>query len=464
MARENSTLASRLPSIDALLNSEDIQSLIEQWGRASVRDAVRQIQVNLRNEKAKSQIPSSEITSFYRQAIAQWLQSNRHPSYTRVFNVTGTLLHSNLGRAQISEELLERVKDSITRPSSLEFDLIAGTRGQREEVVCERICRLIDCEAAAVVNNNAAAVLIALNTFACDKTVVVSRGELIEIGGSFRLPEIMESAGCELIEVGTTNRTHLSDYKKAIAHDPALLLKVHPSNYRIDGFTKSVSYRELANLAKRAAVPLVVDLGSGALIDTRQFGLPKEPNPQDPLLDGVDLVTFSGDKLLGGPQCGLIVGSAELINRIEANPLKRALRTSKTTLALLDETIKAYEDPDSVVDKVHALKLLSLSSNELNRRAKRTHESLTEVLSDEFSIEIQPSEVEVGSGAMPGHTLPSVAVAISHDSNRAIENLLQTFRLAEIPVIGRIYRGKLELNMHGAEPIDEFVENLTTLE
>ena len=450
-----------IPSIDRLLSAAFLEDIVHSWGRESVRAAIRAIQDRVRSSGGTLEI--EDVESFYRSEIEGWLSTERLQGYRRVFNLTGTILHTNLGRARIDERMYERVKPLVTEPASIEFDLNSGARGQREEAVCERLCRLVIAEAAAIVNNNAAAVLILLHTLARDCNVVVSRGELIEIGGSFRLPEIMEAAGCHLVEVGTTNRTHLRDYERALTHEPALLLKVHPSNYRIQGFTTEVNTKALSQLANTNNIPCVVDLGSGALVDTRQFGLPREPLPGDVLNDGADLVTFSGDKLLGGPQAGLLVGSRELIDRINANPMKRALRTSKLTLALLDETLKAYEDVEQVRDRVPTLRSLSKSLSELNVRAKQIHAQLAECLPAQFTVDIQSSEAEVGSGAMSGHTIPSVAVVIGGGSNKATQQLLSTLRELPTPVVGRIYKGSIYLDVRGAEPLDEFLLNLDSL-
>ena len=450
-----------IPSIDRLLSAPFLEEIVADWGRESVRAAIREIQDRVRANEGTAEI--NDVESFYRDKIERWLATERLRGYQRVFNLTGTVLHTNLGRARIDESMYERAKQLVTQPASIEFDLNTGNRGHREEAVCERLCRLVDAEAAAIVNNNAAAVLILLHTLAYDRNVVVSRGELIEIGGSFRLPEIMEAAGCRLVEVGTTNRTHLRDYEDALAKDPALLLKVHPSNYRIQGFTKEVNTKELSQLATEHNIPCTIDLGSGALVDTRQFGLPREPIPSDVLNEGADLVTFSGDKLLGGPQAGLLVGSRELIDRINSNPMKRALRTSKLTLALLDETLKAYEDIEHVRDNVPTLRILSLSPNELQARAKMIHARLATLVPAEFTINIEASEAEVGSGAMPGYPLESVAVSLKGNSNASTQQLFVSLRELPVPVIGRMFKGAIHLDVRGAEPLDEFIFNLDSL-
>ncbi len=449
------------PSIDRLLRAPQLNPSIEHWGRASVREAIRAIQVHLR-ECAVS-IDTADVETFYATEIEQWLSEHRTRGYECVFNLTGTILHTNLGRALISDAMFERVRPSVTRPATIEFDLKTGKRSQREQSVCERLCRLVDAEAAAIVNNNAAAVLITLNTLARDRNVVVSRGELIEIGGSFRLPEIMETAGCRLIEVGTTNRTHIEDYQMALAENPALLLKVHPSNYRIVGFTNEVSGQSLSQLAHKHSIPYVVDLGSGALIDTRQFGLPHEPMPGDVLKTGASIVTFSGDKLLGGPQGGLIVGKQTYIDAINSNPMKRAVRMSKLTLALLDETLKAYEDKEHLIDRIPTLHSLALKERELQKRATHVHACLTDKIASPCTIAVKTSSAEVGSGALPGHSLPSLAVEIRTPNGTSSQQLLQSLRSLPIPVIGRIYKSAVSLDMHGAEPLDELIANLRKL-
>lgn len=450
-----------LPSVDSLLNSAPFEPLISIWGRASIREAIRAVQTELR--ELNSTTSDLLSASNYSPKVEQWLASNRRRSYTRVFNVSGTILHTNLGRALIDPTQLESVTSLITHPATIEFDLDTGKRGQREAAVCERLCRLTNAEAASIVNNNAAAVMIALHTLANDKNVVVSRGELIEIGGSFRLPEVMTAAGCRLLEVGTTNRTHLKDYEAALDSNPALFLKAHPSNYRIEGFTQEVSAKSLSQLSNRSGVPTLVDLGSGALTDTRQFGLPKEPMPSDLLAAGIDLVTFSGDKLLGGPQAGLIVGSRTLIEKINANPMKRALRTSKITLALLEETLKAYEDPDQLVKRIPTIRLLTLSKKALQHRANQTQRVLAEVLPDDFVLSIETSEAEVGSGSMPGNSKPSIAVTIQDRSNQATQGLFDELRQLPTPIVGRLKNGAIYLDMHGAEPLGEFLDTLKHL-
>lgn len=451
----------QLPSVDRLLNDDQIKPLVELWGRASIHAAIRAIQDDLRSGDS-SRIASLN-SSEYANAIENWLVVNRKRAYQRVFNTTGTILHTNLGRALIDPDLYDRVRSLVTEPATIEFDLDSGQRGQREAAVCERLCRLTNAEAASIVNNNAAAVLIVLNTLANEKKVVVSRGELIEIGGSFRLPDIMRTAGCELLEVGTTNRTHKRDYEAAIAQQPALLLKAHPSNYRIEGFTQEVNASDLAQLGKANGIPSLVDLGSGALVDTRQFGLPREPIPSDLLNVGIDLVTFSGDKLLGGPQAGLIVGSQDLIDAINGNPMKRAMRTSKITLALLDETLKAYEDSEQLQVKIPTLRALGTGEKELRHRARLAQQVLAETIKSEFGVTVEESEAEVGSGSMPGNTLPSIALRVQGVSNTKTQEFHAALRRLTPAIIGRLSKGAVYLDMRGAQPIGEFLDTLKQL-
>lgn len=449
----------RLSSVDKLVRAPELLDLIANWGRLSVTEALRAIQADLRANEIQ---PKGISHDKYRDLAESWLCKHRTHGYLPVFNLTGTLIHTNLGRATIDPELVQRAVHASTRPITLEYNLRHGGRGDREAVVRDRLCHLTGAESAVVVNNNAAAVWIALNTLAYNKEVIVSRGELIEIGGSFRLPELMSRAECKLIEIGTTNRTWIKDYKAAISSETALLLKVHPSNYSIHGFTHSVNEQELIELAQHKGLPLVLDLGSGALTDLQRFGLPAEPQPNCFLKAGVDLVTFSGDKLLGGPQAGIIVGRKELCEQINANPLKRALRMDKFSLALLNETLKAYEDPDNLHKHVRLIRELTVTPRQLKHRATKIHALLVEKLS-EFEVQISPSESQLGSGAQPDATLPTIAITIGHDSQSRIIQLEELLRELTPPVLGRISKDLLLLDMRGADPLDELLTALESL-
>jgi L-seryl-tRNA(Ser) seleniumtransferase len=347
---------------------------------------------------------------------------------------------------------------------NLEFDLATGRRGDREAPVEARLRRLTGAEAATVVNNCAAALMLVLNSFALTREVPVSRGELIEIGGSFRLPDIMARAGCRLVEIGATNRTRLADYADAVTPDTALLLKVHPSNYRIQGFTEAPSIRELAALARERSLPLCVDLGSGALLDFARWGLPHEPTPQELLDQGADLVIFSGDKLLGSVQAGIVVGRADLVAVCRRNPMKRALRADKVTLALLEHTLGLYEDPVRLAEELPMLQWLDVADDELHRRGAALAGRLRARLGSAFTIEVEPSRAEMGSGSLPEETIGSLAVTIANPEDRALRELLTALRALPIPVIGRIGQGRVWLDLRGARPLDDLLASIDALD
>jgi L-seryl-tRNA(Ser) seleniumtransferase len=351
---------------------------------------------------------------------------------------------------------------------ALEFDLAGGRRGERDDVVRGLLRELTGAEDATVVNNNAAAVLIVLNTLAKGRAAIVSRGELIEIGGAFRMPEIMSRAGAKLVEIGTTNRTHAKDYAGAINAKTGLILKVHTSNYRIEGFTAEVSARQLATLARAHGVPLVNDLGSGTLVDLARFGLAHEPTVAEALADGADLVTVSGDKLLGGPQAGFIVGRKELIARINRNPMKRVLRVDKIRLAAIEATLKLYRNPDGLARQLPTIRLLSRPGEEIAALARRIAPVMAVKLGNAFSVDVIACASQVGSGALPLETVPSAGLAIhptgKHAVGRALSGLTAALRRLPIPVIGRIEDQALVLDLRCLEDETGFVANLATLD
>lgn len=442
-----------LPGVDALLQSTELEALIESHGKQTIRDALRDIQSDMRSTKV---VPDwANNPAEYARVVHRSMFGQR---YTPVFNLTGTVIHTNLGRAILSESLWTEIAPLITRPMNLEYDLVAGQRGNRDEVLEERLCRLTGCEAATIVNNNAAALMLVLNTFALGKQVPVSRGELIEIGGSFRLPELMTRSGCNLLEVGTTNRTHGKDFA-AVIDQAAMLLKVHPSNYHISGFAKEVSASELAVMAQQQGIPSCVDLGSGTLVDLTRWGLPAEPTPQSVLADGIDLVTFSGDKLLGGAQAGIIVGKRELLAQIKSNPMKRALRADKITLAVLDATLRQYETPDTLNEAIPLLRTLTLDERTLQDRAGK----IAQVFGPSWETSIVASHGQIGSGALPDKTIDSVALTLQHAHFRP-DTICNKLRALSTPVVGRISDDKVWLDMRGADPIDELCSVLTELE
>ncbi len=449
----------QLPSVDNVLRESAVAALARRWGPATVKQAVRALQAAAR--AAENPPDWAACERGYPAPADEWLRTHVGEGYQTVFNLTGVLVHSNLGRSLIAPDIAQAALRAATRPVTLEFDLETGQRGDREGIVAHRLRLLTGAEAACVVNNNAAAVLLALNTLALGREVPVSRGELIEIGGSFRLPEVMERAGCRLREVGTTNRTHPGDYQAAIGEHTALLLKAHPSNYRVSGFTCAVSVRELAAIARRHDLAAMVDAGSGALVDLRRFGLPHEATPRELLADGADLVTFSGDKLLGGAQAGILVGRRTLIERINANPMKRALRLDKLALALLDETLKTYENADTVAERVPLLRDLALPLTELERRAAIVVDALPAIAG--MQVAVSPSQAQIGSGAMPGDALESRAVTLEFTSDVRLRECAAALRRLRPAVIGRIAGGQLLLDMRGATPIEELAATLQNL-
>ncbi len=452
-----STSLRDLPGIDRLLNADALTSSISDYGEPRVKATLRELQAGWRQQGEAPDWASDPMA--YAEALTARLGQQ---AYTPVFNLTGTIIHTNLGRALVSETLYRSVEPLVTQPMNLEYDLAGGQRGDREKFVEDRLTLLTGAEAATIVNNGAAALMLILNTLALGKSVPVSRGELIEIGGSFRLPDIMTRSGCELVEVGTTNRTHLKDFASAITARTGLLLKVHPSNYHISGFTKEVSISELAALAHEKDLPLAVDLGSGTLVDLTRYGLPHEPMPQEVLAQGADLVSFSGDKLLGATQAGIVVGRKDLIKALKQNPMKRALRPDKLTLAFLEQTLKLYETPEKLADDLPLLKTMTTPEAVLRQRADRVIAALSGPLSA-FRIEAADSECQIGSGSLPDRRLPSVAVTIHHDEEANVRGLLERLRGLPVPVIGRISESRLWLDMRGAERLDPLIENLNKL-
>ncbi len=448
-----SPLAS-LPAVDRLLRGPEAEALLATHGRTAVTEAIRRVLAALRAART----PAASESEILRQVDAR-LAREGAPSLRSVFNLTGTVLHTNLGRALLPPEAIEAVVAAARSPVNLEYDLDAGRRGERDTHVEAILCRLTGAEAATVVNNNAAAVLLVLNTLANRKEVPTSRGELIEIGGSFRMPEIVARAGSRLREVGTTNRTHLADFAGAIGPKTGAVLKVHTSNYAIEGFAAAVDEAALAGLCRERDVPFVVDLGSGTLVDLRRFGLPQEPSAADALNAGADIVTFSADKLLGGPQAGIIVGRKALIDRIRRNPMKRALRVDKLTLAALAAVLQLYADPDRLVERLPTLRLLARPLDELRALAAQLCPAVRAAVKGQARVEVVDCESQIGSGALPTQRIASAGLALRPGNVR----LAAAFRALPVPVLGRLQDGAFILDLRCLEDEAAFAAQLDRL-
>jgi L-seryl-tRNA(Ser) seleniumtransferase len=448
-----------LPAVDAVLRSAEGAALIARHGRSLVTEAVRDALALHRQRRAPASV--AEIV----QAGAAALAELTRPSQRRVFNLTGTVLHTNLGRAPLPEEAIAAAAEAMRSPTNLEYDIDSGRRGERDDHIARWLTRLTGAEAALAVNNNAGALVLALNALAAGRETLVSRGELIEIGGAFRLPDIMARAGTVLREVGTTNRTHLRDFTDAIGPETGLILKVHTSNYAISGFTTAVPAPKLAALAREHDVPFVEDLGSGTLADLEPWGLPQEPTVAEALRAGADLVTFSGDKLLGGPQAGLIVGRADLVAQLARNPLKRALRLDKIRLAALEAVLRLYADPDRLAERLPTLRLLKRLRTEIEAAAQRLLPAAAAVLDGIAAVKVVETRSQIGSGALPVSLLPSAGLALAplRRGGNAAEALARALRSLPIPVIGRIEDGRVILDLRCLEDEGEFVQQLGAL-
>jgi L-seryl-tRNA(Ser) seleniumtransferase len=457
-------LMARVPSVDKVMASAEFAPLIDEYGRTQVlralRDALDAWRIGAQaGDAAASPAVSALDTTQLRATVAAALRARNASRLRSVFNLTGTVLHTNLGRALLPDESVRAVTTALTQPANLEFDLATGTRGDRDDLIDDLVCELTGAEAATVVNNNAAAVLLTLSALAAKKEVVVSRGELVEIGGAFRIPDIMSRAGAKLREVGTTNRTHLKDYEQAINARTALLMKVHASNYAISGFTKEVGIEEIAPLARARGLALAVDLGSGTLVDLGEWGLPREPTVRETVAAGADLVTFSGDKLLGGPQAGLIVGRRDLIAKIKKHPLKRALRVGKLTLAALEPVLQLYRAPEKLAERLTTLRLLTRSADDIQGAAQRVLPALQQAIGARYSVAAEPMFSQIGSGALPVEVLPSYGLVVRMaDGKRGGRHLLaleKQLREMARPVIGRIADDALRLDLRCLEAADE---------
>ena len=492
-AEEGGSLAF-LPGVDRILRRPEVEAFVLEHGREPVVESVRGALDEFRTAARRSgggtgggtdpasrsglepgpgmhTTPDAEdLERLVAEAALRRARAAVAPSLRPVLNLSGTVLHTNLGRAELPEVAVEAMAEAARSAMNLEIDLATGRRGERDTHVEGWLARLTGAEAATVVNNNAAAVLLVLNTLALGREVPVSRGELIEIGGSFRLPEIMGRAGCRLVEVGTTNRTHLEDFARAFGERTGAVMTVHTSNYVVEGFTAAPKPAQLAALARERGVPWVHDLGSGTLVDLERFGLPHEPTPREALADGADLVTFSGDKLLGGPQAGIVAGRADLVSAVRRNPMKRALRVDKITLAALAALLPLYANPERLVRELPALRRLVRREPEIRASAERVAAGLRGRFGG--SVEVVECASRIGSGALPVDTLPSAGVAFRpppsgsggrRTSGRQVEELAADLRALPLPVIGRIREGALVLDLRCLERESDLLDALAPL-
>ena len=451
---------SQLPSVDRLLSAPALAALVDAHGHAVVTGGIRAVLAAVRGEIRQGAPLPDDAALIAR--VGAGVTAAMRPKLRPVFNLSGTVLHTNLGRAPLPEEAVQALIAAARAPCALEYDIESGGRGDRDSVVDELLCELTGAEAATVVNNNAAAVFLLLNTLAQKKQVIVSRGELVEIGGAFRVPDIMSRAGAKLVEVGTTNRTHLKDFAEALAAGAArtaMLMKVHASNYAIHGFTHAVPEAELAALAHQHGLPFVIDLGSGTLADLTAYGLPHEPTAAEAIAAGADLVCFSGDKLLGGPQAGLLVGRKDLIAKIKKNPLKRALRVGKLTLAALEAVLALYRDPARLHLRLTALRQLTRPEAEIAAQAARLLPALQAALAElPVTATIIQLGSQIGSGSLPIDRLPSAGFAIRPQARRGgvLNRIERGLRSLPRPLIGRIEDGALLLDLRCLELGEEF--------
>jgi L-seryl-tRNA(Ser) seleniumtransferase len=444
-----------LPSVSRLLAHPKAEPLLIRFNREYVVQGCRDILDELRSALGDGNVDAAALED---DAILTTLEArlagSAEATLQRVVNATGTVLHTNLGRALLAQTAVDAVVQAASHPINLEYDLAQGDRGQREMAVESLLMDLSGAEAATAVNNNAAAVLLALNTLAFGKEVIVSRGELIEIGGAFRIPDIMARSGAVLKEVGTTNRTHVSDYEHAITDRTALLLKVHTSNYRVVGFVAEVGLADLVVIGRQRGIPVMEDLGSGALVDLSRYNLPKEPVVAERIALGADLVTFSGDKLLGGPQAGLVVGRTALVKQMAANPLHRALRCGKLTVAALEATLRLYRESACIAHAIPTLRLFTRPLSDIENIAQRALPALASALGTGFRVSVQDSTSQIGSGALPTEEIPTKVIAIEHDF-MGPHRIAGRFRQARPPIIGRIADDKFLLDARTIfDPLD----------
>ena len=455
---ENKNLFSLIPKVDELLEDKNVKELLGEMPRILVVDSIREEIDILRQEIKNNRLNESEIKDkiFSLPKLIK-ARANRKNSYKlkKVVNGTGVVIHTNIGRSVIGPEVMENIVEIATNYSNLEYDLEKGERGLRYSHLEDIITEITGGESAMVVNNNAAAVMLVLSTMAKNQEVIVSRGELIEIGGSFRIPDVMEQSGANLISVGTTNKTHIWDYENAITEETSALLKVHTSNYRILGFTSQVSGEELSKLSKKYNIPLIEDLGSGVLIDLSKYGLEYEPTVQDSIKNGVDVVTFSGDKLLGGPQAGIIVGKKKYIDAMKKNPLTRAFRIDKFTISALEATFRLYLDEKEAIEKIPTLRMLTMEKTKLENKAKILYNLIIENIEcKDMKVEIVDDYSEVGGGSLPLEKLDTKCIKIGFEKISVAE-FEKHLRNYKIPIITRVYKDNVYIDLRTVDE-DEF--------
>ncbi len=446
-----------LPGVDAFANSDRVQKYSTKISSKILTEIARDAVENTRAKILQDDFPgmnTQEVPSQVERVFLEQIEALLQPSLKKVINGTGVVLHTGLGRAVLSAAAADHTKTLLESYTNLEFDLVSGKRGDRTKHVDGLICRLTGAEAACVVNNNAAAVLIALNSLANRKEVVVSRGELVEIGGSFRIPDVMKKSGAKMVEVGTTNKTHLHDFENAVSSRTAAFLSVHTSNYRVQGFTAQVELGELTKLAHANEVAVIHDLGGGVFVDLAEFDLPQEPVVSDSIKAGCDVITFSGDKVLGGPQCGVIVGKSDFIKKIKKNPLMRALRCDKLTYALLEETLRLFLNPDNLPQHHVVLKMMTESSQNLEVRAENLLNQLGRV-KPEIEISLERTFASAGSGALPLEKIPSFALIIRLTRKRSVSDLARKFRLSNPAVVGYVQNNRFCIDLRTIQPRED---------
>lgn len=441
-------LFKKIPKVDEILIDRRVEACLEQCPRITVMEIIRKSLDELRAKIKTDEVNLEELEILINNLpakIEKDILKENDSHLKQVINATGTIIHTNLGRSLLAEVAVEKVAEVAKSYSNLEYNLEEGRRGSRYSHVEEIIQKITGAEAAMVVNNNASAVMLILSTMAKGKEAIVSRGELVEIGGSFRIPEVMEQSGAKLVEVGATNKTHARDYEKAITEDTGVLLKVHTSNYRIMGFTDEVSLEELVEIGKNNDIPVVEDIGSGVLINLDKYGLEHEPTVQESIKAGIEIVSFSGDKLLGGPQAGIIVGKKCYIDEMKKNPLTRAVRIDKFTIAALEETLKLYLDENKVIEQIPTMKMATMSMKELEKRANSLFEKMKNH-DINAQIDIVDQYSQIGGGAMPLSRLATKAIEIS-PHQISVAALEERLRNIEIPIIARVYQNRLLLDV-----------------